>query len=64
MDITPKQDGGVLKEILKEGTGNEYPCIGSKVLVYYKGTYTYDSKIHAVEEGEQPFEFCLGKGNF
>ena len=33
MDISPSQDGGVLKEILTHATGEETPMAGDKVRV-------------------------------
>lgn len=55
-------DGGVQKEILKEGSGDETACNGCKVSLHYTGKLTdgtiFDS---SVDRGE-PFEFNLGKG--
>ncbi|XP_076326507.1 peptidyl-prolyl cis-trans isomerase FKBP4-like [Tachypleus tridentatus] len=62
VDITPEKDGGVLKEIIKEGMGNETPATGHTVVVHYTGRLTdgtvFDS---SVERGEK-FQFQLGKG--
>lgn len=60
--IDISKDGGVQKEILKEGTGEETACNGCKVSLHYTGKLTdgtiFDS---SVDRGE-PFEFDLGKG--
>jgi FKBP-type peptidyl-prolyl cis-trans isomerase len=44
VDISPDKDGGVLKEIIKEGTGTETPAQGSRVFVHYVGTLTDGTK--------------------
>lgn len=57
-------DGGVKKEILKEGTGSETPGNGCKVSLHYTGKLT-DGTIFDSSVGRgQPFEFNLGKGWF
>ncbi|XP_065355698.1 FK506-binding protein 59 [Calliphora vicina] len=56
-------DGGVKKEILKEGTGSETPGNGCKVSLHYTGKLT-DGTIFDSSVGRgQPFEFNLGKGS-
>ena len=63
VDITPEKDGGVLKKILKEGEGDEYPGYGDRVSVHYTGwrlgkeAVEFDSS----RKGER-FEFSLGRG--
>ena len=42
IDVTPNKDGGVLKEIKKEGVGNESPGVGDTVFVHYVGTLAED----------------------
>jgi len=41
-DISEEQDGGLLKKILQEGTGDERPPVGSTVEVHYVGTLAAD----------------------
>ncbi|ROT67118.1 peptidyl-prolyl cis-trans isomerase FKBP4 isoform X1 [Penaeus vannamei] len=63
VDITEKKDGGVLKETLKEGGGNEHPLQGDRVFVHYVGTLAEDgSKFDSSRDRNEQFEFTLGKG--
>jgi FKBP-type peptidyl-prolyl cis-trans isomerase len=62
VDISPDKDGGVLKEIIKEGTGSQTPTHGSKVVVHYVGTFTDGTKFDSSRDKGIPFEFTLGKG--
>jgi len=63
VDISPKQDRGVLKEILTEGTSDEKPPKGCKVQVHYTGTLTNGTKFDSSRDRGEPFEFDLGKGS-
>jgi FKBP-type peptidyl-prolyl cis-trans isomerase len=62
VDISPDKDGGILKEIIKEGTGFETPAQGSRVFVHYVGTLTDGTKFDSSRDRGKPFEFNLGKG--
>jgi len=63
-DITPTKDGGVLKEILRSGEGEEGPLTGDTVFVHYVGTLLSDgSKFDSSRDRDDKFEFFLGKGN-
>ncbi|KAL1766153.1 peptidyl-prolyl cis-trans isomerase FKBP4 [Sigmodon hispidus] len=61
VDISPKQDEGVLKVIRREGTGTETPMIGDRVFVHLHwlldGT-KFDSSL----DRKDKFSFDLGKG--
>jgi FKBP-type peptidyl-prolyl cis-trans isomerase len=62
VDISPDKDGGILKEIKKEGTGTDTPAQGNRVFVHYVGTLTDGTKFDSSRDRGQPFEFNLGKG--
>lgn len=55
-------DGGVLKEILKEGTGDETPYTGCKVSLHYTGRLVDGTEFDSSVGRNEPFEFELGKG--
>jgi FKBP-type peptidyl-prolyl cis-trans isomerases 1 len=62
VDISPDKDGGILKEIIKEGAGTDTPAQGNRVFVHYVGTLTDGTKFDSSRDRGQPFEFSLGKG--
>lgn len=61
-DITPKQDGGVLKLVKREGTGTELPMTGDKVFVHYVGTLLDGTHFDSSRDRGEKFSFELGKG--
>lgn len=63
LDITPNQDGGVIKEIKRHGTADEHPMTGDKVFVHYVGTLTDGTKFDSSRDRGQKFDFSLGTGN-
>lgn len=63
IDISPNNDGAVLKEIVREGQGNEHPCAGDTVNVHYVGTLLDGTKFDSSRDREEEFTFQLGKGN-
>ncbi|XP_012218619.1 FK506-binding protein 59 isoform X2 [Linepithema humile] len=63
IDLSPAQDRGVLKEIIKEGTGDETPTNGCKVKVHYIGTLLDGTKFDSSKDREKPFKFDLGRGS-
>ena len=40
-DITANKDGGLLKEIIRQGSGDETPLAGDTVFVHYTGKIFY-----------------------
>lgn len=62
VDISPTQDGGILKEILKEGIGEERPGPGNNVTVHYTGTLLDGTKFDSSKDRNDPFKFDLGQG--
>ncbi|XP_067855760.1 peptidyl-prolyl cis-trans isomerase FKBP4-like isoform X2 [Heptranchias perlo] len=61
-DISPKKDGGVLKLVKKEGTGDETPMTGDKVSVHYTGVLLDGTKFDSSRDRDDYFTFDLGKG--
>nr|QBH73880.1 fk506-binding protein [Aphelinus abdominalis] len=62
MDISVSNDGGLLKEILSEGTSDEKPGIGAYVRVHYTGKLLDGTVFDSSVERGQPFKFELGLG--
>lgn len=62
VDISPKQDEGVLKVIKREGTGTEMPMIGDRVSVHYTGWLLDGTKFDSSLDRKDKFCFDLGKG--
>ena len=61
VDVTG--DGGVLKEVLVEGTGDDLPQKNDDVCVHYVGTLQSDgSQFDSSRDRGTPFTFKLGQG--
>ncbi|XP_014791337.1 peptidyl-prolyl cis-trans isomerase FKBP4 isoform X1 [Octopus bimaculoides] len=61
IDITPKQDGGVIKEILRPATSEEQPTNGDTVIVHYVGTLLDGSEFDSSRSRGEKFSFALGE---
>ncbi|XP_077558971.1 FK506-binding protein 59kD [Haemaphysalis longicornis] len=62
VDITPNQDGGVLKEIIKPGTGDETPGESCTCSVHYTGKLLDGTEFDS-SRLRGKFEFTLGTGH-
>ncbi|CAF0841518.1 unnamed protein product [Adineta ricciae] len=60
-DISPEKDGGVLKEIIKEGHGDDCPGVNDRVTVHYVGTLLDGTKFDSSRDRDEKFQFNLGK---
>lgn len=63
VDISPKKDNGVLKQILKEGEGDDLPGQGSEVFVHYTGRLLNGEKFDSSKDRDKLFNFKLGEGS-
>lgn len=57
-------DGGVLKELLKAGIGEETPSNGCRISLHYTGKLLDGTVFDSSHKRGEPFEFTLGKGRF
>lgn len=62
IDVTPNQDGGVIKQIIREGEGDEKPQTGDTVSVHYVGTLEDGTEFDSSRSKGEKFTFELGKG--
>ena len=54
-------DGGLLKKILQEGSG-DYPSAGDEVKAHYTGTLLDGTKFDSSRDRNKEFNFTLGRG--
>jgi FKBP-type peptidyl-prolyl cis-trans isomerase len=62
MAINLIEDGGITKEIIKQGEGELSPPNGCQVTVHYTGTLTNGTKFDSSKDRNEPFQFKLGVG--
>lgn len=55
-------DGGLLKKILEEGTGEASPVPGQEVSAHYTGTLEDGSKFDSSRDRGKAFKFTIGQG--
>jgi len=55
-------DGGILKKIIQEGTGN-CPNSGDEIRAHYTGTLEDGTKFDSSVDRGQEFKFKIGKGS-
>jgi len=58
-DITPERDKGILKEIQRQGTGDEYPLKGDTVYVHYIGRLEDGTEFDSSRKGSSKFQLVL-----
>lgn len=61
VDVSKAQDGGVVKKILTEGSGNT-PSPGNEVMVHYTGRLPNGIVFDSSKDRNQLFKFKVGKG--
>lgn len=57
-------DGGVFKELLREGVGDEKPTNGCMVSVHYTGKLVDGTVFDSSYNSGEPIEFTVGKGMY
>lgn len=63
IDVTETKDGGIIKLIKREGSGDETPNEGANVFVHYVGTLEDGTQFDSSRDRGKPFDFPLGRGH-
>lgn len=61
IDVSPNKDGAILKELIREGSGDS-PMPGDTVFVHYVGTLLDGEKFDSSRDRGEQFSFQCGKG--
>lgn len=59
VDITPERDKGILKEIERQGTGDECPLKGDTVYIHYVGRLEDGIEFDSSRKGSSKFQLVL-----
>jgi len=59
IDVTPERDKGVLKEIQRQGTGDEHPLKGDTVYLHYVGRLQDGTEFDCSRKGSEKFQLLL-----
>jgi len=59
VDITPERDKGILKEIQRQGTGDESPLKGDTVYIHYIGRLEDGTEFDSSRKGSSKFQVVL-----
>jgi len=59
VDITPERDKGILKEIRRQGTGDECPLKGDTVYIHYIGRLEDGTEFDSSRKGSSKFQLVL-----
>ena len=64
IDVSLRQDGGIMKDIKRPGYGHEYPPDGAVLYTHYHGQLTNGSRFDASRVRNIMFIFTLGVGRW
>eukprot|EP01084_Bolivina_argentea_P089227 161029_1 len=62
-DVSTAQDEGIMKKIIKAGTGWQTPEDGADVQVHYVGTLLDGTQFDSSRDRGEPFSFKIGQGS-
>jgi len=62
IDITSDKDGGVLKTVLRHGTGDDHPLKGDTVYFHYMGHFDDGSLFDSSRTSSEKHQFIVGNG--
>jgi len=62
VDVTPDNDGGVLKLVLQPGVGTDLPAADDHVSIHYVASLKNGKQYDDSRKRARPFTFVVGKG--